>query len=156
MADPAELLESPRHPLRKPCAKCAGTEGAIRPSGLQDCVYCVNCGLFQYNAPRQETGRVPITLATARNISASQRARILFRDSSHCVMCGSAELPNVGHLLSLEAGLAEGVAPAVLNDDENLATMCALCNSGIGKNPVPLRLVIGILMTRTKRALEKK
>lgn len=117
---------------------------------MQDCVFCLACGLFQYNAPRVETGKVPITVQTARTISPSQRARIIFRDSARCVFCPSKENLQVGHLLSLEAGLAQGLSPAELNDDENLATMCGECNLGIGKNPVPIRLVIGILMARAK------
>lgn len=133
MADPAELLDAPALPLRNPCKGCGASDGALKPTGFQDCVYCRKCGLFQYNAPRTETGREKLTTRTAHNISPSQRSRVI---------------------MSVAEALDQGIAPAQFNSDDNLMA-CAQCNLGLGKNPVPLWLVTAVLIARGKRGQEK-
>jgi len=72
----------------------------------------------------------------------------LERATGRCELCGSRAELHVGHLLSAEAGLRHGLTEATLNSDENLAAMCAACNLGIGKEVVPLRLAIAMLLAR--------
>ena len=78
-----------------------------------------------------------------------QRARILMRDG-RCVICGSREQLQVGHLLPVAGGLAAGLTEAELNDDENLAAMCAECNAGLGEAP-PLWITVPLLKLRLRR-----
>ena len=143
--------------MRKPCSQCGHEFGRIEERGAQDCVFCSGCGKFQYNAPRVETGKAVRSVRTVHNISPSQRARILVvRANGRCEICGASDKElHVGHLLSVDAGLKMGLTEAELNDDENLASMCAQCNLGIGRNPVPLRLVLGIQMARMRRQAKK-
>jgi len=137
--------------LRKPCARCGGTTGRIQPRNGQDCVYC-DCGAFQYNAPRTETGKRQRSVSTVhRAISAKQRARIVQRATGRCEICGSRGILHVGHLLSVKRALELGLGEAEINSDENLAAMCEECNLGIGEEPVPLRLAVAIVMARIRK-----
>ncbi len=141
------------HSLRAPC-KCGGTSGKIETKGGQDCVYCLACGKFQYNAPRVETGRAQRTVTTVHNgIKPNQRSRVLNRASGRCEICGykpdgTERTLHVGHLLSVKDGMAQGMTEAELNNDENLAAMCDECNLGLGDETVPARLVVGIIRAR--------
>jgi hypothetical protein len=139
------------HVLRRPCAKCAGTDGRVVERGSQDCVWCA-CGEYQYNAPRLETGKPVRHVKTRETISPSQRARILMvRANGRCEVCGTTDRElHVAHLLSIDAGKEAGLTERELNDDENLCAMCDACNLGLGRNPVPLRLAIGIQMARIR------
>jgi 5-methylcytosine-specific restriction endonuclease McrA len=142
--------------MRAPCRFGCGTaEGFIRTIGGQDVVRCSRCGRPQYNAPRVETGRAERTVASVRNgISPQQRARILTRDGGRCVLCGSrgdeAGL-QLGHLVPVARGLAYGLTERELNDDENLAAMCADCNLGLGEDPPPLWITVPLLRLRLRR-----
>ena len=136
------------HPLRKPCASCCGTSGRIQTRNGQDCVFCL-CGRFQYNAPKTETGReVRCVSATRGGIKPRQRSRILNRATGRCEICGAKGDLHVGHLLSVDQGTAQGVEPAELNCDENLACMCSECNLGLGNETIPLRLATAIIHAR--------
>ena len=81
-------------------------------------------------------------------IKPKKRARILIRASGRCELCGSRTNLHVGHILSVNSGLALGLTESDLNDDENLCAMCEECNLGIGDETVPLRLAVGILRAR--------
>jgi hypothetical protein len=142
------------HPLRRPC-QCGATEGTINTRNGQDCVFCAACGKYQYNAPKTETGRKPRTVANVHTgISASQRTRILTRATGRCELCGAGGNLHVGHLLSVEVGLKHGLADTEINADENLAALCDTCNLGMGKEVVPLRLAIAMILARTRFAHE--
>ncbi len=154
MLDHDDLLGE-RHELRKPCVRCGCTWGRITTKNGQDCVFCGGCGKFLYNAPKTETGRKPRTVTTIHNgITPRQRARVLNRATGRCEMCGCRRELSVGHLLSVDAGVKLGMTEAVLNDDENLSAMCAECNLGIGREPVPLRLMCAILLARAANTEE--
>lgn len=115
----------------------------------QDNVRCADCARFCYNAPRHETDREPRTLRTRPEISVSQRARILLRDHGTCALCRRADQAlDVGHLISVRDGKALGLSEGELFNDENLAAMCAACNSGIGAQTVPLRFLAAALRAR--------
>jgi hypothetical protein len=75
-----------------------------------------------------------------------------FRDG-RCVLCGSRELLQVGHLVPVAGGLAASLTEAELNDDENLATMCAECNVGLGESPPPLWIAVPLLKLRLRTAV---
>jgi 5-methylcytosine-specific restriction endonuclease McrA len=135
--------------MRAPCADCGSTDGAITTVNGQDTVRCAHCHRFCYNAPRTETGREQRTLRTRPQMPASQRARILLRDNATCVLCHRAEVAlDVGHLISVCDGRALGLGDVDLFSDENLAAMCAACNSGLTSETVPLRIAAAVLMAR--------
>lgn len=117
----------------------------------QDCVFCDGCKRLCYNAPKTETGRASRSVTTVHNgIAPSKRARILERDNGRCVLCGRKENLHAGHLLSVAAGLKQGLTEVELNADENLAAMCDECNLGLGERPVPIRLMMAVLIARLK------
>jgi hypothetical protein len=128
-----ELARRTLHDPRRACPSCGGWKAYLKREGSHDGVYCADCGTWNYWAPGAETGRKPRTVANLRkDVSASQRARILNRDNARCVLCGVGDGPlHVGHLLSVEDGIALGAANDVLNDDANLAAMCETCNLGL-------------------------
>ena len=47
--------------------------------------------------------------------------------------------------------MAAGLTEAELNDDENLAAMCAECNAGLGEAPPPLWITVPLLKLRLRR-----
>lgn len=135
--------------LREPCKKCGEREGRIHwnQSG-QDIVYCKN-NHHCYNAPKTETGRVPRTLSSVRNISPSQRSRLLERAHYRCELCGSQDSPTIAHILSVKDGF-DVLTDAQLNSDENTLVACAECNAGMGKRTPPVWLLVRMLWQRTK------
>lgn len=135
--------------MRAPCRYCGCENGTLTPKGGQNCVYCDDCGRLAYNAPKTETGETTASLRTRPDIKPSKRARILERDNYTCVGCHRADLPlEVGHLLSVEEGRALGATDEELWSDDNLAAMCAPCNSGLSFRTVSLRLVLLVLRAR--------
>ena len=137
------------HGMRAPCRFCGCLVGRIRPSSNQDCVYCRDCGRFQYNAPRTETGREQRTLQSVRHVTPSQRSRVLERAHSRCETCGRDGELTMGHILSVKDGF-DFLTDVQLNSDENLIAQCAECNSGQGVRALPLWLLAGILYRRSK------
>lgn len=136
--------------MREPCS-CGESRGRIVEKGAQDCVYCIGCDRWQYNAPRTETGKAVRSVSTVHKaIRPKQRARILERANRHCELCGKGGTLHVGHLLSVEAAMAQGLGDAEINSDENLCAMCDECNLGMGSNPVPVRFVVSLLMARLR------
>lgn len=134
--------------MRKLCP-CGGSAGRIEERNGQDCVYCLDCGAYQYNAPRTETGREQRSLRSRPAIAPSKRARILERDNYTCVLCHRTDAPlSIGHLISVESGQQLGLTDTDLYDDENLAAMCAECNAGLSKTPVSLRFLVRALQAR--------
>lgn len=139
--------------MRAPCQRCGGSMGRLETHGGQDCVYCLNCGKHCYNAPRTETGRAVRSLRTRPRIPPSQRSRILALDAYACVLCHTtARELDIGHLVSVKEGTERGVPEASLYDDINLAAMCALCNSGLGKKSVDSAMILAIHLARSTRS----
>jgi 5-methylcytosine-specific restriction endonuclease McrA len=126
--------------MRAPCAKCGQELGAVTTKSNQDVVRCAQCDAYQYCAPKTETGRAPRTVQTTHEaIKPKQRARILERASSKCELCGAIDKPlHVGHMLSVEAGHAEGLSDDAINSDDNLAALCDECNLGLGAKTVEI------------------
>jgi hypothetical protein len=106
--------------MRSPCPHCESPFGRVETRGGQACVFCSACARWVYNAPRVETG---------------QRQR-------------SVSTVHVGHLISVEDGLREGLDDATLNHQENLAALCESCNLGLGDQSVPLRTLLRITALR--------
>jgi 5-methylcytosine-specific restriction endonuclease McrA len=135
------------------CKRCKSTTGRIETKSGQDCVYCTECGAFQYNAPRTETGREVRSLRTRPDISPSQRTRILDRDGGTCILCHSSDRPlDIGHLISVDDGNKIGLTEAQIYHDDNLAAMCAPCNSGYGSRTVNPRIIAAALAARALRS----
>lgn len=139
------------HGLRRPCV-CGDTVGRIESRSNQDCIFCRNCGKFQYNAPKTETGREVRTLQSVRNVSPSQRYRVLSRAHLCCELCGRGADAvfgglTVAHILSVKDGF-DFLTDTQLNSDENLMSLCAECNSGQSHRTMPLWLAAAILFRR--------
>jgi 5-methylcytosine-specific restriction endonuclease McrA len=141
--------------MRSPCPACGHGEGLLFERGSQDVIRCASCKRHCYNAPRVETGKAVRTVQTVHDaIKPKLRAKILERATGRCELCGkgSAAGPlHVGHLVSVEQGIANGLTEVELNDPENLAAFCDECNLGMGKQTVPLRMAISIFMARIRR-----
>lgn len=139
--------------MRTPCSRCGCTEGLITTKSGQDTVRCSGCRRYCYNAPRSETGRPTRSLRTRSDVRPSQRARILVRDGGACILChrSGVEL-EIGHLISVHDGRALGMSDAELNSDDNLAAMCAPCNSGLSSSSLPPRLLAAAMWARSRRA----
>lgn len=150
MTEPAAEL----YPLRTMCS-CGGVNGRIETRGSQDCVFCLDCGRFQYNAPRVETGRAVRSVSTVHSaIKPKQWARILERAHFCCESCHQERALHVGHILSVADGLELGInlTEQQLNSDDNLIAHCEECNLGQGRRPLPLWLAVGLVLARTKGA----
>lgn len=158
MAESYPILESPgfqdgneKYRMRSPCSRCGGELGRIETRNGQDCVFCAKCGKHQYNAPKTETGRKTRSVSTTHEgVSPKQRARILERATGRCELCGSRTDLHVGHLLSVVEGHARGLTDQEINSDENLSAMCSACNLGVGRQVVPLRLAIAMVLARVR------
>jgi len=148
--DKLERLVGEVYQLRKPCQQCGETRGRIYPKGNQDCVFCLNCSKFQYNAPRTETGREVRTLQTIRHISPSQRSRLLERAHGRCELCASIQELTIAHIVSVKDGF-DFLTDAQLNSDENLMVLCAECNAGQGQRTMPAWLAAAIIYRRSTR-----
>jgi hypothetical protein len=134
--------------LRLPCMKCNGSNGHIETRNGQDCVFC-DCGRYQYNAPKSETGREVRSVRTRQDISPSQRYRVMERANRTCELCNKKDCNlHVDHALSVDAAKSQGLNESIYNSDENLIVLCEECNSGKSDMALPVRILIGILMTR--------
>jgi hypothetical protein len=139
------------HLLRTPCP-CGGVTGFVQTRNGQDCVFCGSCGSFRYNAPKSETGRETRSMRTRPDIPATQRTRILDRDLRRCVICHTADRPlDLGHLVSVAEGREHGLTDAELFSDDNLAAMCAPCNSGYGAVSVNPRIFVALVRAAYQR-----
>ena len=157
MSNAIDLTIEP-YVMRKPCKNCGHQYGYIIEKGAQDCVYCDECKVWQYNAPRVETGKkVRSTQTVHAAIKPALRAEVLLRATGRCELCGAkpdtASL-HVGHLISVECGLAEGMTDDQINSLDNVCCLCDQCNLGLGKQPVPLRLAVSMVMARLKRGVQ--
>jgi hypothetical protein len=112
--------------MRVPCKHCGSEVGEIRTTNGQDCVYCC-CGKYAgYNAPKTETGRAVRSVSTVHEaIKPKLRSRILERATGRCELCGAKGDLHVGHIVSVEAGMRQGMTDREINSEENLCCMCA-------------------------------
>lgn len=142
-------VERERYTMRKPCI-CGSEIGFITEVGAQDVVRCLKCERHCYNAPRTETGKAVRTVTTVHNgVKPKLRSKILERDGACCVLCKASDRPlHVGHVVSVDAGMAIGLSDAEINDEENLIALCDECNLGQGSQPISLSLAIRILKAR--------
>lgn len=135
--------------MRDPCPSCGCRNGYVITKNGQDTVRCAACDRFCYCAPKTETGRIARTVSTVHNgIKPKQRARLILRANGRCEMCGARGDLHIGHVLSVAEGLEQGLTERELNDDENLTACCAECNLGLGRQPMPTRLLAVILRAR--------
>lgn len=141
--------------LRKMC-RCGNDQGVIDTRGGQDCVFCSQCGVWQYNAPKVETGReVRSTKTVHEAIKPKVRSEVLLRANGKCELCGKSSADavlHVGHVISVITGLQNGLTEVELNDLENLLALCDECNLGLGDQPIPLRFMIQVIRARLTHA----
>lgn len=151
--------------LRKPCACGEQTNGVIRVVGVQNTVRCATCGAWGgFNAPKHETGEAVQPVNKREPMSASQRARILIRDGSMCLVCGRSPAMHgvnlhVSHILSVEnarSALEDGlITEDLLADDENFITLCDACNLGQRKYSFRLRHILALLLRQYAASTRK-
>ncbi len=137
--------------LRKPCL-CGCPDGQITTRNGQDVARCQKCDLFQYNAPKLETGRAQRSLATRPGITPSQRARIFAVHDNACIVCGRRP-PDVelvlAHIISREIADRYGMLDALIDSEFNLAPMCPEDNSGDAFLSEPsVRLMYRVLLIK--------
>lgn len=143
--------------LRSPCKKCFCKQGLIENRNGQDCIFCRDCGAYQYNAPKCETGRdVRSVQTTHAAIKPKLRSRVIDRSGGRCERCGKPGDKtktglHVGHVVSVDSGHKYGLSDQEINSMENLIAECDECNLGHGKEPLPLRVYVAILAARLKR-----
>jgi 5-methylcytosine-specific restriction endonuclease McrA len=66
-----------------------------------------------------------------------------------CVICHRHGIDlDIGHLVSVDEGRQAGLTDLELYDDENLAAMCAACNSGYSSRSINPRLLAALLRSR--------
>jgi ribosomal protein S27E len=150
---------------RVSCPDCHTDEAVIQSRNGQATVRCAICDKHLYNAPRTETGERQRDSSTVRKgIKPSQQARVLDRDHGRCVLCGRAAgeddgvIVRLGHLVSVEDGLALGLTDDEINDDANLAAMCEACDAGLNRRSVSAatlaRLLAAAVRAEVTRRLE--
>jgi hypothetical protein len=146
--------------LSTPCPKCGCTDARIVEKGFQDVAYCTQCDAYIKNVPRKETGKPQRHIKTRDGISGELRNKVLIlRANGRCEICGGSGTDHnplqVGHLVSVENGRRAGISDDELNHEENLAAMCAACNSALGSSTVPARLLMRVFMMRMTLLKEK-
>jgi 5-methylcytosine-specific restriction endonuclease McrA len=142
---------------REECPSCGTTDARILRVGTQNTVRCADCGRHLYNASKVETGELARAVQTVRKgIKPNQQARIFDRDGGRCIFCRQDDEPlTIGHLLSVEDGVALGATTAELNDDSNLAAMCEACNLGLNSRSISPR-TYAIVMWRLLQAEQRR
>lgn len=143
-------------PDRKECpngkCECGCETGIVFSRGLQDILRCEKCDKYLFNASRVITGKKKRTLKTTHEaISTKQRYEIIERANGVCETCGSKNLLQVAHVISVADGHAMDIPDDVINSNENLICQCAECNSGLSGGTIPLRMYVAILFTRLKK-----
>ena len=142
--------------LREACA-CGSGSGRVETRNGQDCVFCVECGAFRYNAPKHETGRVVRSASARDDLKPKQKARILTRGCGRCELCGKTPdgvslTLHVGHIVSVADGKRLGLAEDLINCDDNLMALCSECNLGISEETISLVLAVNIIRARKRRS----
>jgi len=139
------------HPLRATCGHCGGAQGRIRKKSDQNCVYCVGCDRWQYNAPKVETGEERRSLSRREAIKPKRWIQLLELHGHACFNCG-ARPPDVilhaAHLISRKDAEAHGFLDEVIDSDTNLVPMCETCNAGYGRSSVAVALMYRALVIK--------
>ena len=142
--------------MRKPCKYgCTDTDerpntfGARVDTNGQATIWCVECGEYQYNAPKTELGEDQRHIKTRDSIKLSTRIRIFMRANGMCELCGAADvILHVSHILSVDDSRGTDITPEEVNHDDNLACLCEACNIGMGKLSFNPRLYLRLLRKR--------
>lgn len=139
------------HPLRSPCV-CGSEVGRIEERNGQACVFCHVCGKHQYNSPKHERGLAPKPLRQD-GIPPGVVHLVKVRANFRCEGCGCTaedQRMDVGHRISEAAWRENCLPPLLVRDEDNLAWLCASCNSGQSKAslPVPPELLFKVWRQR--------
>ncbi len=151
MSESERLVDQFSHTLREKCSRCGGTTGYIRPTNQQLCLYCTECGKFQYNAPKSEVGLAP---ESVQSTTIPPALRYLVGERAHwrCEFCGRAndDSPrmDVGHLLSRKDCQEANIPTRFVDVLDNLAWLCAECNAGMGSRSLRLHDLLRIHICR--------
>ena len=141
--------------MREPCT-CGCSTGEIEVKSGQDVVRCSDCGAWCYNRPKAESGKATRSVSTRSDIKPKKRAKVLLRANNACEVCRrTGVILHVGHVVSVAEGRKVGLSDVELNSAENLIAMCEECNLGLGKETIPIKNYVAILMARFKEADSK-
>ena len=138
--------------MRGPCQQCGTPDGVLEEVNGQD-TPCAAHGVrrFATTPPRPKlVGK----RGRWRSGPTSPRANAptsCCATAAHAIICHSTERLEVGHLISVADGARFGLDFDLIHSDENLAVMCATCNSGISDETVPIRLIVTAFMVRVNR-----
>ncbi len=135
------------------CQKCGSSETVMKETGPHCGLHCAGCGKWLRWVSKTDAGLKKRTVQTTHAaIKPKLRSDVLLRATGKCELCGKRDsFMHVGHLISVDSAHAAGLSDDVINSSENLCAMCEECNLGIGKEPVPLRLAIAMIMARQKK-----
>ena len=145
--------------MRAPCKSCQTVTGIITTKNGQDTVRCSDCGAWQYNAPKDETGKAERNPNKREPLKDAQRARIYNRDGAICSICGNHDkgtVFHVAHILSVsdirQIKQAYGLDLSKYEDDDrNLFVCCESCNLGQGKMSLMPKLAVTIACLLERR-----
>jgi hypothetical protein len=137
--------------MTEPCIRCGSLDGELTEAGPHWKLTCASCGYYQRFVSKAELGLAVRSLNDRPDIKPKKRARIFDRDNCRCVICGRDEDLHIGHILSVDDGKTLGWTDEQLYDDENLATLCALCNAGYGSLSISPRLAAALVQARINR-----
>lgn len=136
--------------MSAPCPACGSTDGELVAGVGTSSVLCGNCGRFCINVADCSAGR-PLGRRRARPwISPRHTVQIFIRDKCACFWCKRSDVSlHIGHMVSVCDGRALGLSDAELFCSENLAVMCKVCNSGMGRETMPVWLWAAAVRART-------
>lgn len=147
-----EMSKVCKHVDRRTKIVCGGKRGHVVASGMQDCVYCDDCGTHVYNQSRIEAGKKPRSVSSVHELlSPKRKAAVRLRANGRCEVCGKGpehgEM-HVGHIISVKSAMDLGMADEEINSQENLMCLCAECNLGLSDEPIPLRMMLRVIRSR--------
>lgn len=142
--------------LRKPCV-CGCSDGTAEYKNGQDVVRCSGCNKFQYNAPKDESGK-----GLRKIIKDSVKNQVFQRDGFRCMICGASAAEEAGVILNLSHIIsvcdAEKISEAYgvkcdewVNKPINLFTCCEACNHSTGSMSLIPKVAVFISETIRRR-----
>ena len=128
--------------MRAPCKSCQTVTGIITTKNGQDTVRCSHCGAWQYNAPKDETGKgwleiFPESLGQFTGLQI-QGKNVFEGDIIELV---SSSHPSYFEVFWCDWDMAFRVRNSLMPDSDGWGTLSRLSNLYIGKPNIPSKIV---------------